>query len=125
VDREKFLSLAACVDADENLFDLYWFPMAYEPLAYCNKCPVRLECVDYLDPANNYFSGVCGGMVWSSGRRVRANGKQQVIRDRKHMHELAVHKETLETLDVASGTIIGLEQKDEHDYFDGESGSGP
>jgi len=109
VDTREFLDRAACQDANPILFDQHWFPVAYQALEVCSRCPVRRECVDYLDPANNYYSGVCGGMVWSRGNRVRPNGKQQVIRDRKHMHELAVHRETLETLAVAAGTIVGME----------------
>lgn len=106
---EEFLALAACTKANPTLFEQHWFPVAYEALEWCSSCPVRRECLDYLNPANNHFSGVCGGMVWASGNRVRPNGKRQVIRDRKHLHELAVHTETLETLAVAAGTIIGLE----------------
>jgi hypothetical protein len=109
VTNGEFLARAACAGADPTLFDQHWFPVAYEALEFCSACPVRQECIDHIDPANNFFSGVCGGMVWSYGRRVRPNGKQQVIRDRKHMHELAVHRETLETLAVAAGTIVGLE----------------
>lgn len=109
MDNREFLNKAACTRSAPALFALHWFPKVYEALEVCAGCPVRAECIDYLDPANNYFTGVCGGLVWSDGRRVRANGKQQVIRDRKHMHELAVHRETLETLDVASGTFTGLE----------------
>lgn len=106
---DEFLGQAACVGADPTLFDQHWFPVAYEALDYCSDCPVRRECIDHVDPANNFFSGVCGGMVWSYGKRVRPNGKQQVIRDRKHMHELSQHRETLETLAIAAGTIVGLE----------------
>lgn len=105
MNTEEFLEYAACVGADPRLFDEHWFPKAYEALAYCAECPVRLQCIDYLEPAKNEFTGVCGGLVWRRGRRVRANHKQQVIRDRKHLYQLATQLETVVNLQVAAGTI--------------------
>lgn len=105
MNTDEFLARARCAGADPTLFDQHWFPAVYEGLAYCADCPVRLECIGYLEPARNEFTGICGGLVWRRGRRVRANHKQQVIRDRKHLYELANHVETVANLQVAAGTI--------------------
>lgn len=105
MNPDEFLARARCRDADPTVFDVHWFPSAYEGLAHCAECPVRIDCLSYLEPARNEFSGICGGLVWRHGRRVRANHKQQVIRDKKHLHELAVHVETITNLNVAAGTI--------------------
>jgi hypothetical protein len=102
---EELVEAARCNGEDDTLFNATWFPVAYEALRYCAECPVRLECLDYISPAQNFYSGVAGGMVWSEGRRVRANHKQQVIRDRKHVLDLALHRETLLNLQAARGTI--------------------
>lgn len=99
------MTRAACVGADPRTFDEYWFPAAYEGLAYCAECPVRLECLEYVEPARYEFTGICGGLVWRYGRRVRANHKHQVIRDKKHLYQLATHTETRLNLSVAAGDI--------------------
>lgn len=102
---EEFLKLAACRDADPRLFDLAWFPAAYVALAYCAVCPVRIRCLEHISPAQNFYEGVAGGMVWKDGDRLRANHRRQVIRDRKHMRELAVHPETIDNLTFALGNV--------------------
>lgn len=102
---EELVEAARCRNANDRLFNATWFPYAYAALKYCAECPVRLECLDHMSPAQNFYSGVAGGMVWSEGRRVRANHKQQVIRDRKHVMDLATHRETLLNLEAARGTI--------------------
>lgn len=102
---DELVAAARCNGEDPSLFDATWFPVAYSALRFCGECPVRLECLEYMSPAQNFYSGVAGGLVWSDGRRVRANHKQQVIRDRKHILDLALHRETLLNLEAARGTI--------------------
>lgn len=102
---EELVAAARCNGEDPSLFDATWFPKAYSALRFCSECTVRIACLDYVGPAQNFYNGVAGGMVWSEGRRVRANQKQQVIRDRKHVLDLAQHRETLLTLEAARGTI--------------------
>lgn len=67
------LGLAACAGADPRLFDAHTFPEADEALEFCRGCVVVLECVSWVRPNRSFFDGVCGGMVWRNGYKVRAD----------------------------------------------------
>ena len=53
-----------------------WFfedPFAHQyALDICALCPVRLWCLNQVDPARMYFDGVAGGHVWKDGELVRS-----------------------------------------------------
>lgn len=68
--------VAACADADPDLFDL----PARAPGrtrdaarhvidAYCTPCPVRTACAAWA-AAEDRFDGIAGGAVWRDGRRL-------------------------------------------------------
>lgn len=60
---------AACIGSDPRIFDLaQHFPDALDTCAGCN---VRLWCMQWVNPAENFYDGVVGGHVWSNGRPVR------------------------------------------------------
>lgn len=37
-------------------------------LNICKACPVRLWCLNWVNPARMYYDGVAGGHVWSDGK---------------------------------------------------------
>jgi len=59
---------AACIGVHPEFFDIpEFYPTALE---VCKPCPVRLWCLQLVDPANSYYDGVAGGHVWQNGKPV-------------------------------------------------------
>lgn len=70
------LEHAACKGALPELFEVTTknehtaLQAARPALAYCDMCPCKKECIDFLDPAGNGYSVVAGGIVWVQGKPV-------------------------------------------------------
>lgn len=77
------LSAAACVGADPALFDGYTYPQAHLALTYCERCPVRQQCMDMVRPSKSFFDGVAAGIVWRNGYRVRPDNSTREDRLRR------------------------------------------
>lgn len=58
---------APCAGKPE-LFDADNWTDSTMGLEYCRKCPFRLQCLDLVDPAANWYEGVVGGMLWVNGK---------------------------------------------------------
>jgi hypothetical protein len=55
-----------CKPEDAELFDNdLTYGMA---LGICKDCPIRDYCLDWVDPARNYYDGVVGGVAWHDGK---------------------------------------------------------
>ena len=39
-----------------------------QALQNCRQCPYRAECLERVQPARDYYDGVCGGYVWLNGQ---------------------------------------------------------
>lgn len=72
--------IAACADADPDLFDLPAATGVAAPGrtrdtaapvidAYCHPCPVRAACAAWA-ASEPGFDGIAGGAVWRDGRRL-------------------------------------------------------
>ena len=69
MNRQQFLQLAQCVNADFRLFDAITVEDAKPALLICQTCKVWWECEDEVRPTE-FFDGVCAGAVWDNGRIV-------------------------------------------------------
>ena len=65
------MGLAECNGENPVLFDAHRYPEAWAALTICAKCRVTQECIEYVRPSKSHFDGVCGGVVWRNGYRVR------------------------------------------------------
>lgn len=65
------LHRAACAGVDPRVFDAHRYPDADEGLAYCGGCPIREVCIEVVRPQKSHYDGICGGVVWRNGYRVR------------------------------------------------------
>lgn len=55
-----------CEGTDPAMFDEQIF---YDyVLTICDECPVRLWCLQWVDPAKNFYDGVVGGHAWADGK---------------------------------------------------------
>lgn len=66
-----WIDKAACAGSDPALFDHARYPQALAALGFCMRCTVRQECLAAVRPGRSFFDGVCGGVVWRNGYRVR------------------------------------------------------
>jgi hypothetical protein len=58
---------AACHGADPAVFDGNNDADELEALSYCQRCPVILDCLDWVRH-DRRFSGVAGGRMWARKR---------------------------------------------------------
>jgi len=61
---------AACLDAAPTLFDATEGVLVTMALSYCERCPVRTPCREFVRPNRSYYDGVVAGALWRNGRRV-------------------------------------------------------
>lgn len=62
---------AACKGADPYLFDATFGEAVFDALSYCERCPVRDECFNYVQPHRHYFDGVAAGRLWRNGLEIQ------------------------------------------------------
>lgn len=81
---------AACAGENPVLFDVYRYPEAWVGLTYCAKCPVTQACIEQVRPSKSHFDGICGGVVWRNGYRVRTDNstREDAIRRRERMQSV-------------------------------------
>lgn len=70
------LSKASC--AQEGMYAVWWDMPEFEKqaLKICDGCPVKLDCLKWVDPANSFYDGVAGGYVWGKGRPKFMEGRE-------------------------------------------------
>ena len=66
---------AACSD-DFILYETQERYLVKQALIVCNTCPVRRECIQYMQPDKNFYDGVVGGFLWKDGKRVDVDGQE-------------------------------------------------
>lgn len=83
------LDQAACFGEDPRLFDVKRYPEAWPALTYCARCPITQLCIDIVRPSKSHYDGVCGGVVWSNGYRVRTNNttREESVKRAKALRE--------------------------------------
>lgn len=64
------MSLEEALCAQPGMNPAWWDYEEFEleALKVCDACPIRLECLKWVDPANSYFDGVAGGYSWQNGK---------------------------------------------------------
>jgi hypothetical protein len=65
------LEAAACRGMNPKIFDQITFPLAIRGLTVCASCTVVDECLEWVRPHKSFFDGVCAGIVWRNGYKVR------------------------------------------------------
>lgn len=56
----------ACAGINPAFFD---DPQFYQAgLEVCVECPAKLWCLNQVDPVNNWYDGVAGGVAWKDGK---------------------------------------------------------
>lgn len=75
-ERDEWVKLAACRDADPALFFPERGESSREAKQVCLSCPVRLECLEYA-LANGEKFGVWGGKSDKERRRLRRQRRIQ------------------------------------------------
>lgn len=63
---EDPIDRANCRNSDPELFENEW--LYDQALALCQTCPVRLWCLQRVDPIRGFFDGVAGGFIWVDGK---------------------------------------------------------
>lgn len=57
-----------CEGTDPEYFDNP--ALFYTALKVCRGCPVRMWCLQRVDPAKSHYDGVAGGHAWKDGHVV-------------------------------------------------------
>lgn len=93
-----------CQGANPLFFEVQdWYQYGLE---YCDRCPVQAWCLDTVNPADHYYDGVVGGLIWQNGRII----KRDTDPTRAQMDYMAKHG------DLTQGTNQRLKPKEREDY---------
>lgn len=79
-EDKSWMEEAICVKekVHPEHFDTFDYFICRFALEVCVPCPVKLQCLQQVDPAQNFFDGVAGGIAWRDGRihRVHPRGQE-------------------------------------------------
>lgn len=65
-----------CYDRDDFVTAMTW-TQAKAALTLCSGCPVRRDCLDFVDPLHNWSDGVIGGYLWLNGKPMTKEYERQ------------------------------------------------
>ena len=70
--QDRLYAAAACLQSEPHVFDQTEYESLYTELALsiCGRCTVQEDCLLVVNPTENLYDGVAGGMVFKNGEVV-------------------------------------------------------